>query len=79
MMINVNKLTNELLAVGIKTCGCNESGVVWDDNNNEIQTRPDVAAIITAHDPTPVPLLPTLDKQIKELQAQVKVLLAKVK
>ena len=79
-MINVIKLSQKLIASGITTHGnCNSNGVVWDDNNNEIQSRADVSAIITAHDPTPDPLPPTQDEQIKELQAQVKALLAKVK
>lgn len=57
-MINPQKLTQELITAGITTHGnCNSRGVVWDDENNEIQDRPDVAAIIAAHDPTPI--LPT--------------------
>lgn len=51
-MINPPKLSKELIAAGISTQGnCNSSGIVWDDNNNEIQTRPDVASIVAAHDP----------------------------
>jgi len=53
-MINIKKLTQELQAAGITTHGnCNSNGVVWDDNNNEIQDRADVKAIINAHDPAP--------------------------
>ena len=53
MEINVKKLTEELIAAGIVVNGCNEFGVAWDAENNEIQERPDVATIITAHDPNP--------------------------
>lgn len=53
-MINAQKLSQELVSAGITNHGnCNSNGVVWDDDNNEIQTRPDVAAIITAHTPGP--------------------------
>jgi len=54
-MINTSKLTSELQAVGIVTNGCNSDGIVWDKDNNEIQHRPDVEAVIAAHDPTPEP------------------------
>lgn len=54
MNINIGKLSKELVSAGITTHGnCNSNGVVWDDNNNEIQTRPDVAAIIANHNPGP--------------------------
>lgn len=53
-MINVNKLTKELIAAGISTHGnCNSKGVVWDDQNREIQDREDVKLLLKAHDPTP--------------------------
>ena len=51
--ININKLYAELKEAGIKTCGCDSSGVVWDLNNNQIQDREDVIEIILAHDPSP--------------------------
>jgi hypothetical protein len=70
-MINTTKLSNELRAAGITTHGnCNSNGVVWDDDNNEIQKRADVKAILAAHDPTPLPPPPTLEEQIAELKAQ---------
>lgn len=50
-MINYKKLTHELRNAGIQISGCNALGVVWDIDNNEIQTRADVAAIIAVHDP----------------------------
>jgi len=49
-MVNIYGLTNELAVAGITIGGCNSSGKVWDLNNNEIQDRGDVAAIIAAHD-----------------------------
>ncbi len=53
-MINVNKLSQELISAGVSTHGnCNSSGVVWDDNNKEIQNRADVVLILNAHNPAP--------------------------
>jgi len=49
-MINVTKLQKELS--NIPNGGCNDKGVVWDvDGVTEIQSRPDVAAILAAHNP----------------------------
>ena len=48
-MIHTLGLTIELTAGGIQFSGCNSNGTVWDLDNNEIQTRPDVAMIIEAH------------------------------
>lgn len=53
-MKNSGKLHGELLAAGIQISGCNSDGKVWDVGGNEIQDRQDVAAVIAAHDPTPV-------------------------
>jgi len=48
-MVNLQKLSIELRKKGISKDGnCNSSGVVWDDNNEEIQNRPDVVAIVSA-------------------------------
>ena len=59
-MINANKLSKELVLAGITTHGnCNSNGVVWDDDNKEIQNRADVKAILAKHDPTP-------EKEVKE-------------
>jgi hypothetical protein len=53
-MINTIKLSKELIEAGISTHGnCNSNGLVWDDDNNEIQDRNDVKIIIEAHRPTP--------------------------
>ena len=57
-MLNLNheKFMKELSAAGIAAGGCNEAGKVWDiDGITEIQDRPDVAALIAAHDPSPEP------------------------
>jgi len=57
--IDIKKLQKELLAAGIESSGCNSKGVVWsieldqDGFNIEIQDRPDVAAVILAHDHNP--------------------------
>lgn len=66
---NLSKLTLELRKAGITThgnCGYNELGVVvWDDENNEIQDRPDVRAVLGAHDPTPDPEPPSLQERLE--------------
>ena len=69
-MTNVQKLLQELKAAGIETCGCNSNGVVWDDDNNEIQDRPDVKAIIAKHDPTPIPVV-TIADEIAAMKADI--------
>lgn len=54
-MINLNNLTKELQDANIDFSGCNVNGIVWDlDGATEIQGRPDVAAVIKDHDPTPI-------------------------
>lgn len=74
-MINTQKLSKELVLAGITTHGnCNSNGIVWDDNNNEIQNRADVKAILAKHDPTPLPPEKSDKEIITELQAQVAVL-----
>jgi hypothetical protein len=51
-MLNIQRLQKELAEAGISISGCNSNGVVWDiDGSTEIQSRPDVSAIIAAHDP----------------------------
>ena len=72
-MINTQKLTQELIDAGITTHGnCNSNGVVWDDDNNEIQDRPDVKAVIANHDPTPIPEETLEEKVSKEVAKQLK-------
>ena len=78
MTINVNKLNDELIAAGIQISCCNEVGVVWaPDGTTEIQTQPEVAAVIAAHiaeeqtdDPAEQPTL-SIQDQIAALQAQL--------
>ena len=73
MNINVAKLAQELRDAGITTHGnCNSNGVVWDDNNNEIQDRKDVKAVLAKHDQTPIPVETLEDKIAKEVRKQLK-------
>ena len=67
---NIAILTQELRAAGISTAGnCSDTGIVWDDNNQEIQTRPDVAAILAAHNPDAViSQPPTLEERLEALE-----------
>lgn len=67
-MINVSKLHKELTLAGITFIGCNDRGVVWGNGDVEIQSRPDIAAIIAAHDPTPDPL-PEKEIFLRPIQA----------
>jgi hypothetical protein len=48
-MVDATGLTQELQAAGIQIGGCNSLGEVWDMNNIHIESRPDVAAVIAAH------------------------------
>ena len=66
-MINTLKLSQELRNVGITTHGnCNSNGVVWNDDNKEIQDRADVKAVIANHDSTPAPV-ETLEEKITRI------------
>jgi len=66
MKYNTEKLIEELQIEGIEAGGCNEFGIVWDKDNNEIQDREDVRAVIKAHDPTPI-LEETLEAKINRI------------
>jgi len=71
-MINLSKLTKEMTAAGIPISGCNVDGVVWaPDGTTEIQEQPDVALIISAHDPTPTPEPLPINTQVDNLTQQV--------
>ena len=70
-MINADKLHKEIVSVGIEILGCNSNGLVWDLESREIQDRPDVKAIIDAHDTTPIPV-ETIDEKIGKMQADIK-------
>ena len=67
---NIVILTQELRAAGISTAGnCSDTGVVWSNDGKEIQTRPDVAAILAAHDPDAIlPEPPTFDERLEALE-----------
>jgi hypothetical protein len=42
---------------------------VWSDDGKEIQTRPDVAAILAAHNPDAIlPEPPTVDERLEALE-----------
>lgn len=69
-MINVQKLTQELITAGIKISGCNSDGIVWaEDGTTEIQDRKDVKEIIARHDPTPDPEPEPIEERIKKLES----------
>jgi len=54
--MDAKKLHDELIAAGIiDVVTVVSDGRVIDNGNNEIQPRPDVAAVIAAHDPTETP------------------------
>lgn len=69
---DAQKLTAELAAAGIACNGCNSAGVVWDIDNQEIQGRADVAAVLAAHNPGPGPAdygaaaRKVMDEKVKE-------------
>jgi hypothetical protein len=67
---NVMILTEQLRAANISTAGnCSDTGIVWSDDGKEIQTRPDVAAILAAHDPDVIlPEPPTVDERLEALE-----------
>jgi hypothetical protein len=74
-VMDAEKLSQELKKAGISTHGnCNSDGVVWDDDNREIQNRPEVAAIINNLDNVPDEVIKTDKEIIAELQAQVTLL-----
>ena len=67
---NIVILTQELRAAGISTAGnCSDTGIVWDDNGKEIQTRLDVVAILAAHNPDAILIQPpTFDERLEALE-----------
>lgn len=50
-MLNAGKLYDELKAAGIAVQSTDSTGIVLDLDGNQIQDRPDVAAVIAAHVP----------------------------
>ena len=67
---NIAILSQELRAAGISTDGnCSDTGVVWSDDGKQIQTRPDVAAILAAHNPDAILIQPpTFDERLEALE-----------
>lgn len=74
---NLFTLNMELRAAGITSHGnCNDEGIVWDDDNNEIQTRPDVIAILEAHNPDAiVPQPATIEEQLEAVKLMIDLML----
>lgn len=63
---NINKLSHELTKAGIAFGAIDSRGWVRSsDFAIWIHERPDVAAIIAAHDPTPDPEPPTLQERLE--------------
>ena len=70
-------LCRELIAAGISRDGnCSDDGVVFDDNGNQIQTRPDVVAILAAHDPDAIlPQPATIEERLEAAELMISLLL----
>jgi len=70
-------LCRELIAAGISKDGnCGDDGVVFDDNGKQIQTRPDVVAILEAHDPDAIPPQPaTIEERLAAAELMISLLL----
>ena len=70
-------LSKELIAAGISKDGnCGDDGLVFDDNGLQIQTRPDVVAILAAHDPDAItPIQATLEERLKAAELLIELLL----
>ena len=66
---NFDKLRRELAAIGYtQIISLNSNGVVLariDGINEAIQDRPEVAAVLAAHDPTPDPEPPSLQDRLE--------------
>jgi hypothetical protein len=65
--MNPFELMDALVLAGIQTSGCTSSGIVFDTSGNEIQTRPDVAAIVAALNPSGV-ILPTVEERLAAVE-----------
>ena len=74
---NIAILTQELRAAGISTDGnCSDTGVVWSDDGKEIQTRPDVAAILAAHNPDAIlPQSATIEERLEAAELMIDLML----
>ena len=74
---NVSLLTQELRAAGICTAGdCSDTGWVWDDTGNRIETRPDVVAILAAHNPdATIPTPATIEERLEAAELMINLFL----
>ena len=74
---NVTLLTEQLRVAGICTAGdCSDTGWVWDDNGNRIETRPDVVAILAAHNPDAIiPQPATIEERLEAAELMIDLLL----
>lgn len=78
---NLPTLSKELITAGISKDGnCGDDGVVFDDDGNQIQTRPDVVAVLAAHDPDAIVATPlTLEQRLEEAEKKISLLLSSQK
>jgi len=75
MDINPARLLLRLKELGIEdVSSCNSEGEVWTIDGTRIQDRPDVAAIIAAHDPTEI-AEPTVEEKLAALKLVVEMLM----
>lgn len=74
---NVVLLTEQLRAAGICTAGdCSDTGLVWDDSGNRIETRPDVVAILATHNPDATIATPaTIAERLEAAELMIDLLL----
>lgn len=74
---NVTLLTQELRAAGICLAGdCSDTGWVWDDSGNRIETRPDVVVILAAHNPdATIPTPATIEERLEAAELMIDLLL----
>lgn len=76
---NFEKLRRELAAIGYaQIISINSDGVVIariDGIDEAIQYRPDVAAVLTAHDPTPDPEPPSVEDRLEMAELFLSLLL----
>jgi len=71
--INPGKLYEELVSAGIEIVGCDSTGRVQGLNGKDIQDRPEVQAVISKHDPTPIPEETEEDRIKKIIEKNYKV------
>jgi hypothetical protein len=73
---DVPKLVKELNAAGIVFTSLDSNGIVRGPSETGfIHERPDVAAILAAHDPTPDPPPPTTEERLEAAELMIDLLL----